>query len=132
MIVIDASAAVAMILGRESGAALALRAFGSDDAPVAAPAVIDLEVTHALRRLARDHGLGAVEAKEAFDAYRQMPIRTLDHRQLLGRIWSLRHHVTAYDAAYLALAEALDATLITCDRKLANAHGHTAKVEVYA
>lgn len=132
MIVVDASAAIAIILGRESGTTISSRVFAPLSELATAPALIDVEVAHSLRRLARDQELSAAEATDALELYRQLPIRTMDHRFLLERIWSLRHQVSAYDAAYLSLAEALDATLVTCDRRLANAHGHTARVEVYA
>jgi predicted nucleic acid-binding protein len=68
--------------------------------------------------------------KEALEDLDDMPLRRYPHDFLIPRIWELRATLTAYDAAYVALAEALDATLLTCDRKLASASGHSASVEI--
>jgi predicted nucleic acid-binding protein len=80
-----------------------------------APTLVDYEVTSALRGLARKRP----EVEQAASAYLRylaaMPIRRESAQPLIARIWSLRHNYTAYDASYVALAEALDATLITCD-----------------
>lgn len=59
-----------------------------------------------------------------------MPIQRYPHIEVLERIWALRHNISAYDAAYVALAEALDAPLLTCDARLAAAPGHTARIEL--
>jgi predicted nucleic acid-binding protein len=57
-------------------------------------------------------------------------IERASHQPLLGRVWQLRESMTAYDGAYVALAEALDAPVVTCDRKLARSHGHRARIEL--
>jgi predicted nucleic acid-binding protein len=62
---------------------------------------------------------------------RSLPITETSHLALVSRMWELRHSITAYDAAYVALAEHLDVPLITCDGKLARSHGHNAKIELY-
>jgi predicted nucleic acid-binding protein len=74
--------------------------------------------------------ISGLRAEQALQDYGGLVIDKHSHRDLLARIWQLRDSVTAYDAAYLALAEALDAPLLTCDTKLGRAHGHRASVEV--
>ena len=68
--------------------------------------------------------------REAMADLADMPIRRYPHDVLLPRVWDLRHNLTAYDAAYVALAEALDAPLVTRDRRLARAAGHGADIEL--
>lgn len=68
--------------------------------------------------------------EEALQDYEDLPLRRHSHRVLLPRIWELRHNLTAYDGAYVALAEILDAPLITCDRAFASLKGHRARVLV--
>jgi predicted nucleic acid-binding protein len=90
---------------------------------------VHVEVTQALRRLVRTGDVSAERAAEAIvdladlDLYRHPPLG------LLPRAWKLRENVTAYDAMYVALAEALDAPIVTCDMRLANAPGHRARIE---
>ncbi|MCP3982689.1 MAG: type II toxin-antitoxin system VapC family toxin [bacterium] len=74
--------------------------------------------------------LSAERAAEALDDFAAFSIRRYPHDMLLGRIWQLRHNATAYDAAYLALAESLEATLITCDARLKRTRGVEARVEL--
>jgi len=71
-------------------------------------------------------------AEQAFDDFSNLVIERHEHRSLLPRVWELRDSLTAYDAAYVALAEALDAPLLTCDAKLAGARGHRATIELVA
>lgn len=97
---------------------------------LAAPEVVDLEVTSVLRR---QNGAGLLDARRAQLAMGDLaalPMRRAPHVPLLARCWELRHNLTAYDAAYVALAEALDATLLTGDRRLARAAGPTCNIEV--
>jgi predicted nucleic acid-binding protein len=84
-----------------------------------APHLIDLEVAQVLRRYARSAVISNERGAEALADLADFPITRYPHLVLLGRIWMMRHHLTAYDAAYLALAEALDAPLVTRDRALA-------------
>lgn len=95
-----------------------------------APHLLDVEVAQVLRRYASrgeiepGHGASLIELLAAF------PIARYPHQPLLPRIWELRHNITAYDAAYVALAEGLRATLVTRDERLAEAPGHRARIEV--
>lgn len=95
-----------------------------------APHLIDVEVAQVLRRFVASGQLDAARGLQALRDLSEFPISRYPHDLFLSRIWELRHSVTAYDAVYLALAEALPAPLLTRDRKLANATGHRAKVEV--
>ncbi len=94
------------------------------------PHLIDLEIAQVLRRYNMTHALSAQRAREALEDYTDLPLTHYPHTLLLPRIWELRHNLTAHDACYIALAEALDAPLITCDRALAATSGHRANVLV--
>ncbi len=93
-----------------------------------APSLLDVEVANALRGLVARGELAQTDARRALDDYSDVALRRYPHTFLLGRIWQLRTHVTAYDAAYIALAEALDAPLVTTDLRLARSHGHRARI----
>jgi predicted nucleic acid-binding protein len=93
-----------------------------------APHLLDVECAHALRRLVRFGGLTLGIAQEALGDLRGLVIERHEHKIFLPRIWQLRDSVSAYDASYIALAEALDAPLLTCDAKLSRAHGHHARI----
>jgi predicted nucleic acid-binding protein len=84
-----------------------------------APHLIDLEIAQVLRRYVRSASISAERGAEALTDFLDFPLTRYPHFVLLTRIWQMRHNLTAYDAAYLALAEALDAPLITRDRALA-------------
>lgn len=129
MIVVDASAALEVLLGTERGARLHDRLFGSES--LHAPHLLDVEVAQVLRRFAAAGDLSPERGLEALKDLADFPIHRYPHDFLLPRIWELRPNVTAYDAAYLALAEALVAPLVTCDERLAAAPGHHAAVETY-
>ena len=88
-----------------------------------APALVDLEVVSVLRRAARAGRLPDRRADQALDDLAALPLRRAAHRPLLARVWDLRENLTAYDAAYVALAEELDAPLWTLDRRLVAASG---------
>lgn len=94
-----------------------------------APVTIDAEVVHALRRHWLAETLDDDVATDALAALRITPVERHPVTALVGRMWSLRQNVTAYDAAYVALAEALNVPLITRDRRLANSRGHTATIQ---
>jgi predicted nucleic acid-binding protein len=130
MIVVDASAAVDYLLAAGAFERIAAR-FATPTESLHAPHVLDVEVAHALRRLAMSRAISAVRAGEALDDLAALPVRRYPHTWLLPRMWELRSNMSAFDAAYVALAEALDASLITADGALARAPGHAAKIEVY-
>jgi len=95
------------------------------------PHLLDVEVAQVLRRYAAAGNLTPERGLQALTDLADFPIHRYSHELLLPRIWELRQNVTAYDAAYLALAEALAAPLVTCDGRLASAPGHSVEVEVY-
>lgn len=97
---------------------------------LAAPHLIDVEVISAWRRLAAAGQLDERRAAFARADLRSLPIRRVAHAPLLERCWELRSNMTSYDAAYVALAELVDATLLTADAKLAATPGLTCRVEV--
>lgn len=125
MIVVDASAMVEALIGREVDDEL-LDALTGD---VHAPHLLDVEVLSVLRGLPLGGKLDPVAAEEARQDHFAFSINRYEVAPLADRIWQLRHRHTSYDAAYLALAEALEAPLYTCDSKLA-AGGHHADVHV--
>ena len=129
MIVVDASALLEVLLATEAGQRVADRLFAPGET-LHAPHLIDLEVAQVLRRYVRSGEVGAARGAEALDDLGDIPIARYPHDIFLPRIWELRHAVTAYDAAYLALAEALEAPLATRDQALGRAPGHHARVEV--
>jgi len=129
MMVVDASVLVEVLLNRPSGERLAHR-LSDPDETLHAPHLVDLEVTQTLRRYEAAGEMSPERARQALLAFLQMPLERHSHWPFLDRIWELRRNATAYDAAYLALAEALGAPLLTCDRALASAPGHRAFVEL--
>ncbi|MGB3686913.1 MAG: type II toxin-antitoxin system VapC family toxin [Ornithinimicrobium sp.] len=126
MIVIDASAMVEALIGRDCDSEL-LDALAAD---VAAPYLLDVEVLSALRALLLGGRLEPDAAEDARVNHFALSLIRLDIPPLADRIWSLRHQYTSYDAAYIALAEALDAPLYTCDDELAGT-SHQAHVRVF-
>lgn len=91
---------------------------------------MDLEVTHAIRRLCAIRQTSEDRGSRAITDLSALPVRRYPHTPLLERIWQLRTNLTAYDAAYVALAETLRATLVTRDRRLATARGHRARIDL--
>ncbi|WP_249667361.1 type II toxin-antitoxin system VapC family toxin [Cellulomonas fengjieae] len=100
---------------------------GGDD--LHAPAHIDVEVLSALRRLAQRGTLTEGRARGAVDDLADLPLTRYEITPLLRRSWELREQVSAYDAPYVALAEALGATLVTRDARLARTSGHAARID---
>ena len=129
MIVVDASALVEMLLPTAAGEAVSARLFDSGDS-LAAPHLIDVEAAQVFRRYAHAGEIDGRRGREAMADLADMPIRRYPHEVLLPRVWDLRHNVTAYDAVYVALAEALDAPLVTRDRRLAGSAGHGVEIEL--
>jgi predicted nucleic acid-binding protein len=129
VIVVDASALVAILVRGEAWETVERRLFGSNDT-IHAPHLVDVEVASALRRLVTAGKLESDRAGAAIEALADLRIARHAHRDLLPRVWPLRQNLSIQDAVYVALAEGLDAPLITRDRRLSAAPGHTARVEV--
>ena len=130
MIVVDASSVVDVLLGGRTAAAIEAR-WRHDRGPLHAPHLLDVEVLSALRRLVRDRVVAEERGGAAIDAFARFRVRRWSHRPLRARIWELRHNLTAYDAAYVALAERLDCPLTTSDAPLARSSGHGARIELF-
>lgn len=124
MIVVDASAAVLGLLNDGDARA----ALASDS--LVAPHLADSEVSHALRAQVLRGTIGASDARVALDRWARLGIRRFGAVGLLSRIWELRDNLTAYDATYVALAEALECTLLTADARLARTPGPVCPVTV--
>jgi predicted nucleic acid-binding protein len=129
MIVADASVILEVLLRTPIGTEIEKQLFAPGET-IHVPHLTDLEVLQVLRRYSTNTVLNAVRARQAIEDYTDMPLNRYPHIVLLQRVWDLRHNFTAYDAAYIALAEALDASLMTCDRAFAT-RGHRARVMVF-
>ena len=129
MIVLDASVAIEVLLRSPKGLEVRRRVT-LEGKSLHAPHLIDLEVAHVLSRLERIGDLSVRRSGGVLADLADLRIYRYPHDLFLRRIWKLRKNLSAYDAAYVALAETLEATLLTLDRRLANAPGHRAVVEV--
>jgi predicted nucleic acid-binding protein len=130
MIVLDASAAVDWLLQTAAGQSIEKRIYSRNET-LHAPHLFDLEVTQVLRHLVWQ---GVVSVNRAADAVRDLldlRVSRYPHLVFLPRIWQLRHNLSAYDAAYIVLAETLGAVLVTRDARLASASDHAAPVELF-
>jgi predicted nucleic acid-binding protein len=121
MIVIDASALLEILLRTPSAQAVETRLFEEPRQTLHAPHLLDVEVAQVLRRYATMGEIGDQRGTEALADLADFPIRRYPHDFLLTRVWTLRNNFTAYDAVYVALAEALNARLLTRDQRLAAA-----------
>jgi predicted nucleic acid-binding protein len=130
VIVVDASAIVEVLLNTPQAPRIRNRLFAAGDV-LAAPHLLDLEVTQALRRYRLAAELTAERAEAALQDLAALRLHRYPHNLFLPRIWELRHNMTAYDAVYVALAEALNAVLVTCDGAFASAGGHKVSVELF-
>lgn len=128
MIVLDASAAIEVLIG-EPNETLAARLAG--EAVLHAPHLLDTEVLHVLRRLEQQGRLTGDQVGAARQVFGLLEIDRYPHLPLSPRVWELRPVLSAYDATYAALAEALEATLVTTDRRIAGASRLRAQVEVH-
>jgi len=129
VIVVDASALLEALLRTSSGKPVEDRLFAPGQT-LHAPHLLDVEVAQVIRRYAAHGDIDDARGRLALTDLADLTLRRYPHDFLLPRMWDLRHNLTAYDAAYVALAEALDAPLLTRDRRLAAAAGHHARIEL--
>jgi predicted nucleic acid-binding protein len=129
MIVLDASVVVELLTNGTLADSIRSDLSGRDESFVV-PHLIDVEVVSAIRRLMAGQRLSAHRSEQFLAGLAALPAERYSHTPLIGRIWELRHNFTAYDAAYIALAEAMNATLYTADEKLCK--GHRAGVKLFA
>ncbi len=131
MIVLDASAAAEILLALPRASAQLRERVARAGETLHVPHVFDLEVIAAIRRHALRGALSEGRSGRALGALADLRATRYSHVPLRPRIWELRENVTPYDAAYVALAEALSAPLVTVDAALAGATGARARVELY-
>ena len=129
MIVIDASVLIELLLRTASAQAVRQKLVGSGRS-LHAPHVVDIEVTQVLRRYALAGEIDPDRGKEALADLVAFPISRYAHESLLSRVWEPRNNLSAYDAVYLALAEALDASLLTHDQRLVTAARRHSRVHI--
>ncbi|MBI2822391.1 MAG: type II toxin-antitoxin system VapC family toxin [Acidobacteria bacterium] len=129
MIVVDASALLEVLLRTPSAERVEARLFAPGQT-LHAPHLLDLEIAQVLRRYTAAGELDPQRAAEALQDLADFPVERYPHILFLPRIWQLRHQMTAYDAAYVALAEVLEAPLVTRDSRVERASDHDAKVEL--
>jgi predicted nucleic acid-binding protein len=129
VIVVDASALLEVLLRTPAAEAMEARLF-DERQTLHAPHLLDIEVTQVLRRYAKLGEIKEGRGSEALTDLADFPIRRYPHGFLLTRVWGLRHNFTAYDAIYVALAEALNARFLTRDERLATAISHHVDIEL--
>lgn len=126
MLVVDTSAVLAALASRPPEPTLLTRL--ANDGDLHAPHLIDIEILNALRGLVRSGQLSQDRAQDVRTDVEDLAITRYGHQPLADRVWALRHNLTAYDAAFVALADTLEVPLVTCDARLANAPGVTAEL----
>jgi predicted nucleic acid-binding protein len=131
LIVIDASAEIAILLNIGPEVEGVRDRIARPGETLHVPHLFEIEVLDALRRLSLRGTVSPERARLALSRLRDTQLVRYPHATFIDRIWSLKNNLTAYDAAYVALAEALDAPLVTMDARLAQAPGIRAAVEVY-
>jgi predicted nucleic acid-binding protein len=134
MIVLDTSATINWVLRTPAGQRIEQRIYslqGTHPETLHSVHLLDVEFVQVLRRLVREGTLTSRRAEEAIDDLTALRITRDAPALLLQRIWRLRQNLSAYDASYVALAEELKAPLLTRDKRIAAAPGHSAKVEVF-
>lgn len=129
MIVLDASVVLELLLRTPAAQAVETRIFARGET-LHAPHLLDVEVAHVLRRYVLRGEMSAERGLQSLELLGAMPLRRYAHQALLPRMWHLRQNLTAYDAAYVALAESLGAVLLTRDERLAATVGSAAKIEL--
>src|ERR1019366_1350243 len=128
MIVLDASVVVELLTNGALADSIRSDLSGRAESFIV-PHLIDVEVVSAIRRLVAGRRIGADRSDRLLAALAALPAERYSHTPLIRRIWELRHNFTAYDATYIALAEAMNAVLYTCDAKLCK--GHRARVVLF-
>jgi predicted nucleic acid-binding protein len=128
MLVVDASCVAEVVLAGPDAEPVRERL--ATDPEQAAPHLVDAEVLGVVRRARRRGELDGTAARQAIDDLRSWPATRVDHRPLLERAWQLRDSLSAPDALYVALAEALDATLLTLDRRIRRADGPRCRIAI--
>jgi predicted nucleic acid-binding protein len=129
MIVVDASAILEALLRTPAAREVERRLFESSQT-LHAPHLLDVEVAQVVRRYAASNEIDVERGRMALVDLTDLPLHRYPHDFLLPRVWDLRNNLTAYDAMYVALAEALDAPLLTRDKRLAASPGHHARIEL--
>ena len=129
MFVLDASGAVELVLNTAAGKRIANRIDDPAES-IHAPHLIDVEVAHVLRRYALLGVLSAARCEQALGQWRELDVERYSHGLFLDRMWQLRHNVSAYNAAYVALTEALSTVLVTGDGRLQRAPGLAIRIEL--
>lgn len=129
MLVVDTSAVLAALVARQPAAGLVQRL--AQDGDLHAPHLIDTEILHALRQLTIGKEISEDRAADARSDFAELALVRYPHQPLSDRVWELRHNLTAYDATFVALAEAIGAPLVTCDARLASAPEHRAHIELF-
>jgi predicted nucleic acid-binding protein len=129
VIVVDASALLEVLLRTPAAAGVERRLFEPAQT-LHVPHLLDVEIAQVMRRYALGGEISAQRGRLALADLADFPLHRYPHAVLLRRVWDLRHNLTAYDAVYVALAEALGAPLLTRDQRLASAAGHRARVEL--
>jgi predicted nucleic acid-binding protein len=127
-LIVDASALYEALTGTDRAPAIRERMIVADE--LAAPHVIDVEVLGIVRRDEQRRHLDATAARQAVEDLAAWPALRYDHRPFFARAWALRSNVRTWDAMYVALAEALDGTLLTTDARLAAATGPACPIEI--
>jgi len=129
VIVVDASALLEVLLRTPAAEAVEHRLFAPGET-LHAPHLLDVEIAQVIRRYAAHGDIDDERGRMALADLADVALRRYPHDFLLPRIWELRNNITAYDATYVALAEALDAPLLTRDQRLAATPGHRARIEL--
>jgi predicted nucleic acid-binding protein len=129
VIVVDASALLEVLLRTPAAAAVERRLFEPSET-LHAPHLLDVEIAQVVRRYAANGEIDGERGRMALADPADFPLQRYPHDLLLPRVWDLRDHLTAYDSIYVALAEVLDAPLLTRDKRLAALPGHHVRIEL--
>jgi predicted nucleic acid-binding protein len=128
VVVVDSSALVDFLTNIEAHPRIG-RILMVDPGALNAPEIVDLEMLSVFRQMVFDGRLDAERASGFLVDFQALPIERHSHEYFVRRIWELRDNISPYDAAYVALAEFLNAPLLTRDARLARTSGHAARIE---